>query len=122
MAAQNNALNIAANAIADAVVKVSLHTTDGSTSGSGELTGGTYAKINTDTSKWGNASGGVCALSGTLVFNGPGGSSAVTHLGFWATGDVWLGSAKLSATKTIGPGDTLTITAAPISVAAVPDA
>lgn len=117
MAAQEAALNLAADAIGDAITQVSLHTTDGSTDGSGEITGGSYAKIATDANKWGAPSGGTCALVGTLVFDAGTGPDLVTHLGFWA-GATWLGSAELSASKTISSGDTLTITAAPITVSA----
>lgn len=119
MAAQTAALNLAADGIADGVTALSLHTTDGSTTGTGEISGGSYtrAAVTTDFT-YGAASGGTAALSGSVVFDGadaPG--DTVTHLGFWA-GSTWLGSAELSTPKTIGPGDTLTITAAPITVSA----
>lgn len=118
MAAQEAALNLAADAIGDAVVEVSLHTTNGSTDGSGEISGGTYDRLATTTSTWSAPSGGTVTLVGTLEFNAGTGPDTVTHLGFWAAGDTWLGSAALSASKTISSGDTLTITAAPITVSA----
>lgn len=120
MAAVAAALNLAANAIAGAIAEVSLHSDDPGVNGTAnELTGGGYERD--DSAAWNNASNGVASLNGTIQFNGPGTSSTnnAQYIGFWTTGGAqFLGSAQLSTPKTIGPGDTLTITAAPISVTA----
>lgn len=118
MAAHARALNLAADAIAGAIVEVSLHSGAPGTEGTAnELSGGGYDRVAAD---WSAASGGTAALSGTFQFSGPASSSAdnAQYIGFWNSGGLFLGSAQLSAPKTIGPGDTLTITAAPITVAA----
>lgn len=120
MPASNASLTLAANAIKNAIAEVSLHSDNpGGEGTANELTGGGYTR---DTSaSWNNAVNGVASLNGTIQFNGPGTSSTnnAQYIGFWTTGGAqFLGSAQLSTPKTIGPGDTLTITAAPISVTA----
>lgn len=114
MAVHANALNLAANGIASNVTHLSLHTTNGGSTGTGELSGGSYAR---KVPSYGTPSNGTVALSSSVQFDGPGSEATVQFLGFW-NGSTWLGSAQLSANKTIGPGDTLTITAAPITVSA----
>lgn len=109
MAVETAALNLAADGIATNVTSMTLHIANGT-----QITGGDYAA---KTPTYSSASGGVAALSGPVVFDGPGTSATVTQIGLW-NGATLLGMASLSASKTIGPGDTLTITAAPISVTA----
>lgn len=111
MAVQTAALELAAGGIAVGVTAVSLHTTDGSTTGSGELTGGAYTRETPSYAA--GSSDGEYDIDTPIVFDGPAASSVVTHLGFWA-GATWLGSAALAASKTLGPGDTLTVTSAPV--------
>ncbi|MFL1427135.1 MULTISPECIES: phage tail fiber protein [unclassified Nocardiopsis] len=110
MAVQQAAHNRAADGVATTVTHLSLHTTDGSTTGSGEATGGSYArKAPTYTA----ATSGVADLDDPVVFDGPGTLSTVSHLGFWDD-TVWLGSVELDEPRDVGPGDTLTISSAPI--------
>lgn len=114
MAIQASALDLAANGIASNVTHLSLHTNAGGESGTNELSGGSYQR---ETPSYGTPSNGTVALTSSVQFDGPGSNATVTHLGFW-NGSTWLGSAELTASKTIGSGDTLTITAAPITVSA----
>ena len=125
MAAQTAALNHAADGIANKVGFLALYSDaanpDLSSGTSGELSGGGYARaVETTDFTYNAASSGTAALSASVVFDGPASSTVVRYLGFWSNdgSPVYLGSAQLSADKTIGPGDTLTITAAPITVSA----
>jgi len=126
MAAQTAALNHAADGIANKVGFLALYSDaanpDLSSGTSGELSGGGYARASAAATDfdYAAASSGTAALTGSVVFDGPASSTVVRYLGFWSNDGtpVYLGSAQLSADKTIGPGDTLTITAAPITVSA----
>lgn len=91
-------------------IKISLHTGDPGTTGANESTGGSYAR---QTAGYNTASGGACALAATLNFTGMP-ASTVTHIGIWdSTGTPkFLQGAALAASKTLGAGDTLALTAA----------
>lgn len=116
MAVHANALNLAADGIAENVTHLSLHTDTGGSNGSDEVTGGSYAKAEVGGDfTYGAATGGIANLEDPVEFGGPA-AATVTHLGFW-NGSDWLGSASLSAPKALTSSDTLTITAAPITVA-----
>lgn len=91
-------------------IKMSLHTADPGATGASEVSGGSYAR---QTAGYNAASSGACALAGTLSFTlMP--AATVTHIGLWdSTGTPkFLQGAALSASKTVGAGDTLQITAA----------
>lgn len=111
MSVQTAALELAAGGVATQVTELSLHTADGSTTGNNELAGGSYTReVPTYAA---GSSDGEYDISGSVVFNGPAAPATATHLGFW-DGAVWLGSVALAASKVLGPGDTLTITSAPV--------
>lgn len=115
MPANTAALARAANGLASTVTQFSLHTNDpGSNGTANEISGGAYERRPV---AYGTTSNGTASITGNVVFQGPAGTPTVTHLGFWA-GSTFLGWSLLSAPKTIGTGDTLTITAAPITVTA----
>lgn len=99
--------------VAGEVASLSLHTTNGGSTGTDEISGGSYAR---QTPSYGTASGGTADLDSNVSFNGPGTSSDVTHVGFWDSTPTWLGSSALSQTRTVGTNDTLVITSAPVSV------
>jgi len=99
---------------AAAVTHLSLHSTDGGSDGSGELTGGSYQR---QEPSYGSPSNGTVDLDDPVEFGGPANASTVSHLGFWAS-STWLGSVELDQPKTgFVDGDTLTVTSAPIQVA-----
>src|SRR5690554_7884266 len=81
---------------AGAVTHLSLHSTDGGSDGSGELTGGSYQR---QEPSYGSPSNGTVDLDGPVEFGGPATASTASHLGFWA-GSTWLGSAPLAQPKT----------------------
>lgn len=86
---------------------VALHTADPGTTGGGEVAGGGYAR-QTCVGKLSAASSGTRTNSGPITFADlP--ASTVTHFGIWDSSGggnfVWGGS--LSASKTVGAGDTV---------------
>lgn len=95
-------------------MKISLHTGDPQTTGSSEASGGSYAR---QTAAYASASGGQNALTATLNFTSMP-ASTITHIGIWdsaGTPKFRLGSA-LAASKTLASGDTLSLTAATLTV------
>lgn len=76
--AQKNAL---AAAYAAGAVWVSLHSADPGTTGTSELAGGGYARVQTT---WGSPASGVVQGSPVVLTIPPG--NAVTHVGFWTLG------------------------------------
>lgn len=112
MAATNTALNLAVAGLASQVDLLSLHTDDPGGSGTAnELTGGAYER---EAVTYGSPSNGTAEITTGVVFGGPAAPSTVTHIGFWDD-TTFLGSVTCT-NKTIGPGDTLTVTSAPITV------
>jgi hypothetical protein len=91
-------------------IKISLHTADPGATGASEATGGSYAR---QTAGYSTASGGACALAGTVSFTAMP-ASTITHIGLWdSTGTPkFLQGAALAASKTLNSGDTLNLTAA----------
>lgn len=91
-------------------IKLSLHTADPGATGASEATGGSYAR---QSAGYNAASGGACALAGTVSFTGMP-AATVTHVGIWdSTGTPkFLQGAALAASKTVGAGDTLNVTSA----------
>lgn len=91
-------------------IKLSLHTADPGATGASEVTGGSYAR---QSAGYNTASGGACALAGTVSFTGMPASSS-THLGIWdSTGTPkFLQGAALSATATVSAGGTVNVTSA----------
>lgn len=112
MAVQDSALNLAAAGVTGSVTDLSLHSADGGTTGADELTGGSYARV---APSYDAPAAGTAALSGPVTFDGPGSLTTVTHVGFWDS-TTWLGSAPLTESRGVGPGDTLSLTAAPVKV------
>ena len=113
MAATNTALNLAVAGLASQVVELSLHTGDPGGSGTAnELTGGAYGR---EEVAYGSPSNGSVEITAAVTVEGPGREATVTHIGFWGESTTFLGSVTCT-NKTIGPGDTLTVTSAPITV------
>lgn len=74
------ALNAAVDAITGNITACSLHTADPGTTGTSEVTGGTYAR---QTPTFGAASGGSAATTGDMTFDVPSGQT-VSWIGLWA--------------------------------------
>lgn len=112
MAVHVSTRNLAADAIADDITHVSLHSADPDPSGSNELSGGSYAQ---QAVSYDAAVNGTADISSNVTFGAPGSETTATHLGFWSTA-TFRGSVALASSKTLSTGDTLTITSAPITV------
>lgn len=90
---------------------LSLHTADPSTTGTAEISGGSYTRESID---WDAAPvAGRLDTDSDIVFNGPASLVTVTHVGYWtaSTAGTFKNSYALSASRAFGPGDTLTISA-----------
>ena len=90
-------------------VYISLHTADPGTTGASECTGGSYARQNA-TSAFAAASGKAIDSNADLSFAGMP-ATTVTHVGVWdaVTTGTFLCGGTLSASKTVGAGETFKI-------------
>lgn len=97
----------AITAVKNAATFISLHTADPSTTGTNEVTGGTYARVATT---WGSVTAG--SVTGTaVVVNIPAGTT-ITHWGLWTastSGTFYFGGA-LAASEVYGAAGTYTLT------------
>lgn len=74
----NTPKNVALDAIGAAAAYISFHTSDPGTSGTGEVTGGTYARTQTT---WSSAS--AASKAGSQVTANIPASTTITHWGLW---------------------------------------
>jgi len=95
-----------------AITHASIHTADPGTTGTGEVTGGSYLR---QPITWQASDDGVKAIVGTLTFQIPAGTT-ITHFGTWnaASGGVFTGGAALAAPQAfvVGAPYVLTLSAA----------
>ena len=100
MAIQDLLRNAAADGAAATIAALSLHTADGSTTGTNEITG--YTR---QTPSFSSAIGGTASMASLVTFTITGASSGspivVTHVGMWTSGGAWLGSQALPSSRTI---------------------
>lgn len=103
--------NTAASAVATVFVK--LHTGDPGSAGTANASAVTTRNQVT----WSAASGGSMALSALSAYSMTT-SETITHISFWdaSTSGTFLGSAALTASKTVANGDTLTFTTLTVAV------
>lgn len=108
MAFTDTALNTAIGAVKAAATYLSAHTALPNSSGSNEVTGGSYARQQTT---WGsNASGDTTGTEVTIPI--PAGTT-VTHWGLWtaSSGGTFYGGFALSASEVFGSAGNLKLTA-----------
>lgn len=105
------ALNLAADAVAGAVAEISLHTAEPDTSGSDEVSGGSYAR---QTASYASASGGSADLSSSVTFDIPA-STTVSHYGLWDSTSAFLGAEALASSQTFSSAGTYELTSAPVN-------
>lgn len=93
--------NVMLDRLAQLAVFASIHTADPGTTGTGEVTGGTYAR---KAITWAAAAAGVLDSSNAPVFDIPAGTT-ITHAGFWSalTGGVFYGADQLVAADEASP-------------------
>lgn len=104
VAQQNNI----ATTEAAALLFLSLHTADPTTTGGSEVTGGSPAYAR-QSLVWGTAASGQITAT-QVSFNAPAGT--FTHFGFWsaATGGTWLGGDPLTAAQTLSSQGVVQVT------------
>lgn len=112
----NAAKHVMLDALGAVAVYVSLHTADPSTSGTGEVTGGSPAYARKAIT-WNAAASGNLDSSNTPVFDVPG-STTISHMGYWsaASGGTFYGGNALSASETFAAQGTYTLTDADVSL------
>jgi hypothetical protein len=86
---------------------ISLHTASPGTTGANEVSGGSYARVQTT---WGSASGGSSTGS-QVTINVPA-STTIEYFGIWtaATGGTYIGGGPLPANETYGSAGTYLFT------------
>lgn len=87
-------------------VYVSLHTADPGTTGTSEVTGGSYARV---LGTWTSGTTGTLSMA-TLTFNVPAGT--FTHAGLWSasTSGTFRDKAALTPSVTVGGATTIQVT------------
>jgi hypothetical protein len=113
--ASATAENAAAAAIAALAGYVALFSTDPTTTGSsGEISGGTYARVAV---AWGAASGGVVANTNAITINVPA-STTVAYFGLLTavTGGTYEVGGALSSSQTFNTAGTYTIAAGGLTI------
>ena len=108
MAGLNNAgLNAQVSGLTAVAGYASLHTADPGSTGTSEVSGGSYTR---EAISWAAASAGTAASDAEIVFDVPG-STTITHLGYWSalSGGTFYGSRALNAEQTYATEGTYTI-------------
>ena len=114
MALNGNGLNAQVSGLTAVAVYASLHTAEPNTSGSNEVTGGSYTR---ESISWNAASNGTATSSANIVFDVPA-NTTITHLGYWSasTSGTFYGSRQLDTSQTFsGSAGTYTISAGTLS-------
>jgi hypothetical protein len=101
--------NAMLDGLAGAVGYVSLHSSDPSTNGANEISGGSPAYARKAVS-WGAAASASVTSDANVVFDVPG-STTITHLGYWsaATSGTFYGYRQLDTNQTFATQGTYTI-------------
>jgi hypothetical protein len=108
------ALNMLVDALKADITVVSLHTASPGTTGANEVSSGSYART---AETYAAAASGASDLATPITFGPVAGTVAVTHYGLWA-GSTFRGGNPCT-NKTLGSGDSYTLTSAPITLASV---
>jgi hypothetical protein len=97
----------AITAVKNAATYISLHTADPGTTGTSEVTGGTYARVATT---WGTVTSGSVTGSAAVI-NVPAGTT-ITYWGLWtaSTGPTFYYGGTLTASDTFGSAGTYSLT------------
>lgn len=113
MALTNAAKNAMLDHLGTLVLYLSAHTADPGTSGTAEVSGGSYAR---KAVSWAAAASSAKAMSGTVTINIPA-STTVGWVGLWsaATGGTFYGSDDV-ASEAFGAAGTMTVDTATLSL------
>ena len=115
MALNANGLNAQVSGLTAVAVYGSLHTAEPNSSGSSEVTGGSYSR---EAISWAAASNGTAVSDAQIVFDVPGGTT-ITHFGYWsaASGGTFYGARALNSPQTYATDGTFTIASGNVSEA-----
>lgn len=113
MALTNAAKNAMLDQLGTLVAYLSAHTADPGTTGTNEVSGGSYAR---KAVSWSAAASGSKAMSGTVTINIPAGTT-VGWVGLWSalTGGTFYGSDDV-ASETFGAAGTMTVDTATLGI------
>lgn len=112
MSIQVGPLNDGADALAARFVTVSLHTGDPGDTGTNELSGGAYTRVQ---ASWAPASDGLAEISENLVYQVPAGNM-ITHVGMWDANDNWAAAGELTESQPFNNDGELTIQTLTVSL------
>jgi len=107
MALNSNGKNALVGGLTGVAAYASLHTAEPNSSGSNEVTGGSYARKSIS---WAAASNGTAASNANIVFDVPA-TTTITHIGYWSasTSGTFYGSRQLDTSQTFSSAGTYTI-------------
>lgn len=112
MAFEDDLFDVGLNAFAGEIDEISLHEAEPS-SGSDEVSGGSYAR---QTPTWSPAENGSVSTDGNITFDVPGGST-VAWVGLWGSeGNPWYGAIATDETESFGADGQFTLTAVTITM------
>lgn len=113
MALNNNGLNAEVEGLTAVAAYASLHTADPGTSGTAEVSGGSYAR---KAISWGSASAGTATSDADIVFDVPA-ATTITHLGYWSTSTsgTFYGFRSLDTSQTFTSNGNYTVTSGNLS-------
>lgn len=97
MAFNDTLLNYGLDGMAAVIAEVSLHSVDPGTSGTDEVTGGSYER---QVPTFNAATSASVAIDSILTFEVPGGGTVVSWVGLWDAADVFLGGIQLNTSET----------------------
>lgn len=108
MAYTSTADTTAITAVKNAATFISLHTADPGTTGTSEVSGGTYARVAVT---WGTVTSGSVSSTAAAVINVPA-ATTITHWGLWtaSTGPTFYYGGTLTASETFGSAGTYSLT------------
>ncbi len=107
---EDDLFDIGLDAMAAAIVQVSLHETQ-PVAGSAEVSGGNYTR---QIPQWSPAEGGTVGIDANLEFEVPGGTT-IAYVGLWGVDEEWYGSIPLDNTEQFGADGQFTVTALTIT-------
>lgn len=97
MAFTNTLLNYGLDGMAEVVGEVSLHSANPGTSGTDEISGGTYER---QEPSFNAATDASVSIDSILTFEVPGGGTVVSWVGLWDAAEVFLGGIELNTEET----------------------
>lgn len=113
MALNANGLNAQVGGLTAVAAYASLHSAEPNSSGSNEISGGSYTR---EAISWGAASNGTAVSNANITFDVPG-STTIAWLGYWsaASGGTFYGARVLDASQTFATSGTYVISAGNLS-------